>query len=444
MINSNTLFEAGHAAGLTDMEIYVVKNDNFSCKVFEQNVDSYSVSVTQGLSFRGLYEGKMGYTYTEKCDDSSIPFIISSVINNAIILEKSENEELYGGDEFYTTLDLYHPAFNEITPLEKINFLKAVESECFALDPRVKSVNYCAFSNGTSEIMLKNTKGLDLSERQNFAYTYASVLVTENGENKTDGDFIISTNFTDYEPKSFAKKIVSRALAQLGAKKVKSGTYPILLRNLVAGDILEAMSDIFSGEAILKDLSRLKDKIGMVIASPIVSIIDDPHLENGMGSSSFDGEGVATYTKEIVTNGVLNTYLHSLTTAKTFNVAPTGNASRSSFKSSVNISPTNMYIKPTQTSFDHLLTIIQNGLYITDVQGLHSGLNGISGDFSLSASGFLIKDGKLDDPIHEITIAGNFFDLLQQIEAIGNDLDFGPSNIGSPSLYIKSLIVAGE
>ena len=124
MINFNTLFEAGHAAGLTDMEIYVVKNDNFSCKVFEQNVDSYSVSVTQGLSFRGLYEGKMGYTYTEKCDDSSIPFIISSVINNAIILEKSKNEELYGGDEFYTTIDLYHTAFNEITTLEKINLIK--------------------------------------------------------------------------------------------------------------------------------------------------------------------------------------------------------------------------------------------------------------------------------------------------------------------------------
>lgn len=444
MMNFDLLFETGLKAGLTDMEIYLVKNDNFSCKVFEQNVDSYSVSKTQGLSFRGVYEGKMGYTYTEKCDDSSIPFLVSSVIDNALLIEKDENETLYPGDEHYTSLNLYNDSFNEISALEKINFLKDVERECLAIDSRVKSVDYCAFSNGTTEVTLKNTKGLDVSERQNFAYTYVSVLVSENGENKNDGDFIISTNFNDYNPKTLANKIVSNALSQLGAKKVKSGSYPIVLKNLVASDILEAMSNIFSAEAVLKDLSRLKDKIGMMIANPLITIIDDPHLENGMGSSSFDGEGVATFLKEVVTNGVLNTYLHSLTTAKSFKVAPTGNASRASFKSSVNISPTNMYIKPQSTTFDEIIKQVENGIYITDVQGLHAGLNAISGDFSLSASGFLIENGEVTNPVHEITIAGNFFDLLHQIIGVGNDLDFGPSNIGSPTLYVQSLTVAGE
>lgn len=444
MINFDLLFEAGRSAGLTDMEIYAVKNDNFSCKVFEQNVDSYSVSVTQGLSFRGVYEGKMGYTYTEKCDDTSIHFIISSVIENASILEKDENEELYAGDEHYVSLQLFNPSLNQVSALDKINFLKAVETECFALDSRVKSVDYCSFANGTSDIILKNTKGLDLSECQNFAYTYVSVLVSENGENKTDGDFIISTDFSQYEPKALAKKIVSSALAQLGATKIKSGSYPILLRNLVASDILEAMSDIFSAESVLKDLSRLKDKVGTAVACSKLTLIDDPHLENGMGSSSFDGEGVATYAKEVISEGVLKTYLHSLTTAKVFDVKPTGNASRSSFKSSVSIAPTNMYIKPLDSSFEELLSNMNHGLYISEVQGLHAGLNAISGDFSLSASGFLIEDGQLSKPIHEITIAGNFFDLLLKIKGIGNDLDFGPSSIGSPSLWIDSLSVAGE
>ena len=140
------------------MEIYLVKNDNFSCKVFEQNVDSYSVSKTQGLSFRGVYEGKMGYTYTEKCDDSSIPFLVSSVIDNALLIEKDENETLYPGDEHYTSLNLYNDSFNEISALEKINFLKDVERECLAIDSRVKSVDYCAFSNGTTEVTLKKYK----------------------------------------------------------------------------------------------------------------------------------------------------------------------------------------------------------------------------------------------------------------------------------------------
>ena len=444
MINFNLLFKAGYDAGLMDMEVYVVKNDNFSCKVFEQNVDAYSVSKTQGLSFRGVYEGKMGYTYTEKCDDSSIPFIINSVIENASVIEKEENEQLYAGDKDYVSLDLYRDSFNDVTALEKINFLKAVERECFALDSRVKSVDYCSFSNGSTEVMLKNTKGLDVSERQNFAYAYVSVLVSENGENKNDGDFIISTDFNDYEAKSFAKKIVDSALAQLGSTKVKSGTYPIVLKNLVASDILEAMSGIFSADAVLKDLSRLKDQLGKQVANSLVTLIDDPHLPNGLGSSAFDGEGVATYKKEIITNGILQTYLHSLTTAKVFQTTSTGNASRASFKSSVNISPSNMYIKPQDASLNDLLKTASNGIYITDVQGLHCGLNAISGDFSLSANGFLIEEGQLTRPVHEMTIAGNFFDLLKDIEQIGNDLAFGPSTIGSPTLLIHSLAVAGE
>ena len=145
--------------------------------------------------------------------------------------------------------------------------------------------------------------------------------------------------------------------------------------------------------------SILKDKIGTLVASPLLILIDDPHLVDGMGSSSFDGEGVATHAKDIISQGILKTYLHSLTTAKVFGVNPTGNASRKSFKSSVNIAPTNMYIQPSKTSFDELVTTIYEGLYITDVQGLHAGLNSISGDFSLSASGFLIENGKITTPL---------------------------------------------
>ena len=444
MINLKSLFDAGFAAGLTEMEVYLVEDESFSCKVFEQVVDSYSLSVTRGLSFRGLFEGKMGYTYTEKCEDSSIDFLVTSVISNASIIEKDEQEALYAGDEHYIKLDLYHPELEKVSPLEKINFLKAVEAECLALDPRVKSVNYCLFSNGTSKLTLKNSKGLDMHQEQNYAYTYVSVLVSEKGQNKTEGDFIVSADFTKYEPLAFAKKIVNAAIDQLGATKIKSGNYPILLKNTVFGDILEAMSDSFSADNVQKDLSRLKDKLETLIANPLITIIDDPHLLDGLGSASFDGEGVATYPKEIVSEGILKTYLHSLTTAHTFNVQPTGNGFRSGFKSPIVISPSNMYIKPTETSFDSLTDTIQNGLYITDVQGLHAGLNDISGDFSLSASGFLIENGKISTPIHEMTIAGNFFELLKTVKGIGNDLDFGASSFGSPTLWIESLRVSGE
>ena len=443
-MNFERLFEMGQQAGLSDMEVYLVEDENFSCKVFEQEVDSYSVSTTKGLSLRGIYQGKMGYTYTENVDDSEIDFLIKGVIHNASIIENDDKEEIYEGSANYTELNLYHPELEEVSVSEKINFLKALESECLNFDPRVKSVNYCMFSNGIQNMTLKNSKGLDLQQKQNHAYSYVSVLVTENDENKTDNSVIFDTDFTKYDPKSLAKKVVTGALAQLGATKIKSGSFPILLKNTVAAQILSVMCDSFSAENVQKDLSHLKGKLNEEIANPLLSILDDPHLEKGMGSAAFDDEGVATYPKEVVANGVLQTYLHSLTTAKAFDVPPTGNGFRSGFKSAVTISPSNMYIKPGKSTFEELVNAIGDGIYITDVQGLHAGLNSISGDFSLSASGFLIKDGSLQTPVDGITIADNFFTVLQKIKGIGNDLKFEISPIGAPSLWIKSLTVSGE
>jgi len=443
-MNFKKLFEAGHQAGITDMELYLVEDENFTCRVFEQEIDSYSVSTTKGLSLRGLYQDKMGYAYTENVDDSAIDFLIKGVTHNASVIENDDKEEIYAGSASYIKLNLYQTELEEISATDKINFLKTVESECLNLDSRVKSVNYCLFANETQHVTLKNSKGLDLQQKRNYAYSYVSVLVSENDENKTYASIIFDTDFTKYEPKSLAKKVVTGALAQLGAIKIKSGSLPTLLRNTVAAQILEAMSESFSAENVQKDLSNLKGKLGEEIANSLLTILDDPHLENGMGSAAFDGEGVATFPKEVVANGVLQTYLHSLTTAKVFDVTPTGNGFRPSFKSPVSIAPSNMYIKPGERTFEELIDAIGDGIYITDIEGLHAGINPISGDFSLYASGFLIKDGKLSTPVDEITIADNFFNLLQKIEGIGNDLKFEASPIGAPSLWIKSLTVSGE
>ena len=443
MMNLELLFEKGTAAGLTDMEAFAVQDETFSCKVFEQEVDTYAVAATQGLSFRGVYQGRMGYTYTEQLSDEAIDFLIDTVIGNALLLEKDENEELFEGSLYYEELPLYDEALEPVSAAEKIQFLKETEAQCRRLDPRVKSVNYCLFANGKNQVTLKNTKGLDLNQASNYAYCYLSVLVSENGENKTEGDYLVSTDFTRYQPQDLAKKVVEGALAQLGASMIPSGNYPILMKNKVAGSLLEAMSGSFSAESVHKDLSRLKGKLNEVIGAPIVSIMDDPHLPAGLGSASFDGEGVATYQKSIVEGGRLLTYLHSLTTARIFQVRPTGNGFRSGYKSAISISPSNMFIQPGKESPLALAAGIQEGIYLTDVQGLHAGLNSISGDFSLSASGFMIRDGKLAEPIHEFTVGGNFFDLLLDIEAIGSDLEFGASNVGSPTLRIKKMTVAG-
>jgi len=219
------------------------------------------------------------------------------------------------------------------------------------------------------------------------------------------------------------------------------------LRNNAAAEILEAFSSVFSAERVQKNLSLLKDKLHEKIASEIITLVDNPYMDKGYASSAFDSEGVPTKEKNIIEKGVLNTYLHNLKTALKDGVDSTGNASRSSYKSSIGISPTNMYIEPGEKKLDALINGVEEGLMITDVQGLHAGLNPISGDFSLSAQGFLIQKGEIKEPVNQITISGNFLEMLKNVEEVGKDLRFGlPSNayIGSPSLKIKNLDVAGE
>ena len=192
-----------------------------------------------------------------------------------------------------------------------------------------------------------------------------------------------------------------------------------------------------------KGFSLLKNKIGEHIASSNITIIDNPLLENGFATTAFDSEGVATFRKNVVESGVLKTYLYNLKSAAKDNTVSTGNGFKSGFKGAVSTSTTNFYIENGTVDFDKMAEEMHNGLYITDVAGLHSGASAISGDFSFAAEGFKVENGKITTAVNQITIAGNFYNILNNIAIVGNDLKFNSSAIGSPSLMIKDISVGG-
>ena len=221
----------------------------------------------------------------------------------------------------------------------------------------------------------------------------------------------------------------------------------MILRRDIAAKFLSTFSSTLSAENVQKGLSLFKDKIGKKVAASDFNLIDDPFLKGGFNSTPFDGEGVATRKKEVIKDGKLTTYLHNLKTAKRAGVESTGNAYRSSHKSSVGIAPTNMYIEEGDYSYEDIIKATDKGIIITEVQGLHSGANTISGDFSLGALGFLVENGEITRAVEQITISGNFIDMIKDIDMIGNDFEMGlpgKGHFGSPSLRIESLDIAGE
>ena len=441
------IFQKGREEGFGDMELHFESNKKFSCMVFDGEVDDYSIAVEGGIGFRGIYNDKMGYSYTEKVDETSVNTLVYGAKTNAQMIDSSDLEEIFEGSTIYERIDFYSDDLGRVAPEDKTELLLKLEKEILSLDPRVKSVNYCLLEDYEAETMLFNTKGLAKGEKSNNVMIYVSVVVGEKEDIKSAHNLTITRDFKKLNYEEIAKEVVYEALSYLGATSIESGSYQVLLRNTAAASILQAFDGVFSAENVHKGRSLLKNKLGEAIASPLVRIVDNPHLRDGIRSSSFDSEGVATKKNIIVEDGLLKSLLHNLKTAKKDGVSPTGNGYKSSYKGVIGIAPTNFYIKAGENSYEDMIASMEEGIIITDLQGLHSGTNPVSGDFSLAADGYYVKDGAIKRPVNQITVAGNFYELLKDIIAIGDDLKFAfpsNSNTGSPSLKIARLAIAGE
>ena len=212
--------------------------------------------------------------------------------------------------------------------------------------------------------------------------------------------------------------------------------------------LLSVFSSIFSSEAAQKGLSKLGDKEGEMIAAPIVTLVDDPfHPENPM-PRNFDAEGSPTHKKNIIEGGKLNTLLYNLKTAAVAGKKTTGNASKGGYDSPVALRPFTMYLENGSMTEEELLAKAGEGVYITDLSGLHAGANAVSGDFSLQSAGFMIREGKKCEYVKSFTVAGNFYDLLKNIAALANNCHLpnamGSTAFGAPSVLVENLSIAGK
>ncbi|PPK47935.1 TldD/PmbA family protein [Clostridium algidicarnis] len=441
------IFERAKDAGFSEFEIYYSKDDNLSIGVYKGDIDKYSVNTTMGISFRGIYKGNMGYSYTELIDEEAIDTLLESAKQSAVSIDNNEEEIIYGEKQNYVKLNCYNEELSNISTKQKIDFIKDLESKTLNFHEKVETIAGCELESSTIEYGIMNSKGIELDNKQNFISAYVVPVIKEK-DIKYDGfKFKITQDFKELDIKMLAKESVGMALDRVGGETVNSGNYKIVLKNDVMAMMLSTFIGAFSAENAEKGLSLLKGKEGRIIANPIVSLVDDPHLEGSFASTPFDAEAVATYKKYMIKDGYLNTLLYNLKSATKEGKKSTGNAYKSSFASSISIAPTNCYIEKGKSAFEDVLNYVGEGILITDIEGTHAGANAITGDFSLAAKGFSIKLGKRADPIEQITVAGNFFELLKDIEYIGEDLEFTipmGANFGSPSVVIKSLSVAGK
>jgi len=430
--------------GIEDIEIYAGTSIGTSISLFNGEVDKFTVKDLEVVSIRGIYQGKMGYITTEKLSDDDIDSLLESLKQNALMIEAKEESIIYEGSKEYRLLPHKENPFLKVSSAEKIELLKTLEKSIKETDPRIKQVSNCSYSESVSEVRIINSKGLNLKKSDFYGFMMAAGVARTESEVTSVFDYQIKDNFTSFDPVSLGQEIAKATVSKLNADTVASKSYPVVLKNDVVADLIGAFKGMFSGEMLFKNLTLLKGKENTQIMGENISIIDDPFLEEGLSKSSFDDEGVACNEFEVVKDGVFKGFMHNLKTAKIFKTNPTGHGFKPSIYASVGVAPTNLYLKPGTNEFDALLEGIEEGIYITQVEGLHAGIDPVSGSFSLKSSGFLIEQGKLSRAVKLIVASGKFLELFNQVEQIGNDLRFTYSGIGAPSIKIKQLQISGK
>lgn len=424
--------------GFTDIEVYVNTNRALAIEIFNGNVEKNEFSATSNFSVRAIYNNKMAYLSFEN-ENEDIEYILNTLKKNAESITTEEEFMIYPGDSEYPQVPEVKRDFDKYTVFDKIELLKTLEKQIKDSDSRIVQVASCSFHEYETSVKIVNSLGLDVKKDNAFCYIIAQVVASENNQTQSEYTLTVKKQISELNLEEICKEVVDKTVSMLNAKPVKSQAYPVIIENETMANLLNAFESVFSGEAALKKITPLIDKIDTKIMSEMITIVDDPLLEASVFKDPFDDEGVASYRKNVVEAGVFKGFLHNLKTAKYFNTKSTGNGTRGG-----GVSSTNLFIEPGTKTKEQLIESIDKGLLLTSLEGMHAGVNPISGDFSLKTSGYLIENGKIIRPVTLIVAAGNFFNLMNNVEAVANDLKIRYNGIGSPSIKFTTLAISGE
>lgn len=424
------------------LEVYAERGTETTIQAYNGAVDEFKLSSKQGVGLRALVNGAWGYAYTENLSEAALDRALDSAIENAELVAPETHAKLVAWPE-PPQMDLHGEGLSGVTVERKVNLALAQERAAREADPRVVSVPYNAYSDGESLTAVANTAGLDREYAELHAYQYIAPLVQGGGQNKMKMDFQFTREFEELDPTRTALEATRKALALLGAQPAPTGTFPAVIDRECLALLLAVYAPMFSAKQVQEGKSPLAGRLGQSIGTPLVQLRDDATLERGLSSRPFDAEGHPSAPLTLIEGGVLRAFLHNSETAARDGVPSTGHASRQGYKGTVGVLASNLYMAGGAGSQADLLRDLGTGLLLTDVRGAHAGASAITGDFSLQAEGFWVEGGQAAHPLDVFTVAGNFLDLLGQIEAVAGDLKFTPYGAGAPSVRIRGLAVGG-
>ena len=434
------LIEQAKAQGADMADVYASQYKGVSVSVFGGEIEEAKHEAYAGAGIRVIQDSRVGYAYTEALENAE--GLVKNALENAQITDEDPDSTIYHSQDI-----LEAEITGEIGCSEEEIIKKAMALyEATMAQEYVTSTQGIDVQGAVSSCMIANTDGLFQSFEKRGCVAMAQPVVQRGEYTESGWAFACAGSLDQIDVDKIAKEAQRRGMEFYGAQRSKNGSMPVILHAEAMADLLDAFSPIFFAEQAQKGLSLLQGKQGERIADEKITLIDDPYYPPYGYTRPFDGEGVPTKRTAIVEKGVLKTLLYNLKSAKKDGMESTANAARG-YQSRVATSPMCLSIQAGDTSLEEMAARAKDGVMVKSVSGLHAGVNAVSGEFSLLAKGHRIENGTVTAPLEQMVVSGNLFQMLKEIEMVGNDTFYGyPAGalFASPSLLIKALSIAGS
>ena len=430
-----------------EVEAFVTRGGDTDVRIYQGAVEHFVSAQSEGVGIRVISGGRTGFAYAGTLDESAIAEVLAEARDNVQFGEPDEYAALAEPDGVaITEQSLWNDELADYPTDDKIDLAKQLEKLASGRDPRVR-VDDSNYADAHGESAVASTTGIRMSGRENGCYVSVSTLADDgegdDAETQTGFGFSVGRSPHEFDLDKAAREASERATRLLGATKPASKRTTVVLDPMVTAQFLGVISSTLNGEAVVKGRSLFAERLGDEVAAPFVTFIDDPTNSKAYSATDVDGEGLAARRNVLIQDGVLKQFVHNSYSARRAGMVSTGNATRGGFAGTPGVGCLAMSLVPGTRSQAELISDVDDGLLVQSVQGLHSGVNPISGDFSTGAAGLLITNGDVGAPVREFTIASTLQRMLLDIVEIGGDLDWLPMRSSGMSLVIRDITLSG-
>ena len=433
------------------MEVYVTRGTENEVRAYDGEVESLTSADSSGVGIRILLDGpggegrRLGFAWAGSLDPAVVQDTLLAARDNARFATPDPDVVLAEPDGVPSVeQDLWDDAVITVPMQDKIALALELERSTRGADPRVRQVSSADYSDSRVEVALASTTGIRSETRRTTAFVSVDAIAGEGTDSQTGTGFSVGRSPTKLHPDEAKADAVLRATRLLGAQKARSARCTVVFDPRVVSTLLSVVGSALSGEAVVKGRSLFAGRIGESVANGDFTLTDDPTNSRAFSASSYDGEGLACRNNVLISDGVLRMFVYDTVSARRAQTHSTGSAVRGGFSGTPSAGCRALVLAPGTQSAEEILAAVGEGLYVQSVTGVHSGVNPVSGDFSVGAEGLMIRGGCLAEPVREVTVASTLQRMLQAVVAVGSDLRWLPGVAAGQTLAIADMQLGGD